>query len=399
MKNQLIKILIIISLIECKTHYDNNNEELGLITLYILNTQKYGRYGQSSVSLDNDTILIIGGQDGYRIQNDLSIYDPNRNLVYQVGQMRTRRSNFKSVRLLDGRVLIVGGVTLPVNEGENQGVTDQTEIYDPITNSIILGPKLNQARADFTLDLLNDGRVLVVGGRGSDTVLRSVEIFDPNTMTMNQLGNMNFNRFLHTSTMLNNGKILIIGGLDNSRLTIGTTELFDPNTMNFTQSGNLSVSRMLHTANLLPNNNVIVIGGHKVTDPPYAINTKVMEVFDSGSNLFSSVGNITGFRSGHTSNLISNDELLLCGGEQIVKGLPILSSCEVYNLATYSVVEKGEMLSKRSFHSAHNISNSRMFISSGFKGVDLESGIPNASKTSEIYDYTSHRSTSVNGDL
>ncbi len=394
---KIIKLiyLIIFTLAECKSH---NEDNLELMTLYLLNTQRFGRYGHSSELLENESILIMGGQNGYKVQNDLSIYESNKNTVFQIGKMRTNRSNFKSVRLLDGRVFIVGGRITAVNVGENSTVTDFTEIYDPKTNSVIEGPKLNQGRSDFTMDILDDGRVIIAGGK-AETVLKSVEIFDSNTMTINLLGNMNFNRYLHTSTKLNNGKILFIGGLDNLQLTIGSTEIFDPNTMSFTQSGNLSVPRVLHTSNLLSNNKIIVTGGYKVNNPPYVSNTKVIEIFDPVTNTFTSVGNITEFRSGHSSNIISSNEMLLCGGEQIVSGIPILSSCEIYNLVSYSVIRSSEMLSKRSFHTTHIISNSKVFIASGYDRVNLDTGIPNANKTSEIYNIDQNSFIPVYGDL
>ncbi|ULH30900.1 Kelch repeat-containing protein [Leptospira weilii] len=263
MKYLFVKFLIGAFLfLQCNPSDDDDTKKLGLLALLLINAQKYGRYGHVSVPIGNN-ILIIGGQNGFKVYNDIFQFDPIQNTIFQVNSMRFARSNFKSIRLLDGRVFIVGGNPSPLSAASNAAPPlIQTEIYDPLTNSIISGPNLNQGRSDFSLDLLNDGRVLIAGGK-ADSILRSVELFDPTNLTIAPAGNLNFNRCLHTSTKLNNGKILIIGGLDNGQATVATSELFDPTTLTFSSSGSLSVSRTLHVANLLSNGNVLVTGGYK----------------------------------------------------------------------------------------------------------------------------------------
>ncbi|PJZ27880.1 Kelch repeat-containing protein [Leptospira kmetyi] len=399
MKYLIPKILIgTILFLQCNPTNKDNTEELGIIALLLMNAQKYGRYGHVSVSVGND-ILIIGGQNGYKTYNEIFEFDPIQNLIFQVNSMKFARSNFKAVRLLDGRVFIVGGDPSPLSAASNAAPQlNQTEIYDPITNSIISGPSLIQGRSDFSMDLLNDGRVLIAGGK-ANSALKSAELFDPNSLTLIPVGNLNFNRCLHTSTKLNNGKILMIGGLDNSQITVATSELFDPSTLTFTSSGNLSVSRTLHTSNLLANGNVLVTGGYRVTTPPFASNTKVVELYDSTLNTFSYVGNLSEFKVSHTATSTASNRILLCGGNQILSGSPILSSCELYDTGSISVVGSGQMQSKRSSHIANIVNGSKVLIASGFDRVDSSSGIPLSNKTSELFDFNQFTSASVFGDL
>jgi hypothetical protein len=54
---------------------------------------------------------------------------------------------------------------------------NSTEIFDPRTNQLTAGPKLNHARTGHSSTLLADGRVLVAGGRLDD----SAELFDATT--------------------------------------------------------------------------------------------------------------------------------------------------------------------------------------------------------------------------
>jgi len=72
------------------------------------------------------------------------------------------------------------------------------------------------ARIHHTASLLNDGTVLLAGG---DTLSGSTfngvstsELFDPTSGTFSPTGSMGTDRTFHTATLLNDGKVLVIGG-------------------------------------------------------------------------------------------------------------------------------------------------------------------------------------------
>ncbi|ULH30896.1 kelch repeat-containing protein [Leptospira weilii] len=138
---------------------------------------------------------------------------------------------------------------------------------------------------------------------------------------------------------------------------------------------------------------------YKVTTPPFVSNTKVVELYDSGLNTFSSVGNISEFRVGHTAVSTASNRIILCGGNQILTGSPILSSCELYDTGSMTVVGSGQMQTKRSGHTANLVNGSKIFIASGFDRVDTSTGIPGANKSSELFDFNQFTSTSVYGEL
>jgi hypothetical protein len=84
--------------------------------------------------------------------------------------MLRRRNAHTATVLLDGTVLICGGY-----ETES---ADTTEIYDPESNSFLVGPELNHARCSHFAALLSDGNVLVGGGCMS---YETTEIYYPET--------------------------------------------------------------------------------------------------------------------------------------------------------------------------------------------------------------------------
>ena len=68
--------------------------------------------------------------------------------------MGTPRSGYTTVRLLDGRVLVVGGA---------DGVENDTsaELYDPTNGTWTATGSMLKPRGGFAATLLRDGRVLV----------------------------------------------------------------------------------------------------------------------------------------------------------------------------------------------------------------------------------------------
>src|SRR6266508_471155 len=71
------------------------------------------------------------------------------------GDMALGRAGASAVRLADGRVLVSGGT----NEG---GVTASVERYSPTAGGFLATPSMENARANHTSTMLEDGRVLVV---------------------------------------------------------------------------------------------------------------------------------------------------------------------------------------------------------------------------------------------
>jgi len=86
--------------------------------------------------------------------------------------MLLARSNHASVTLNDGRVLVAGGTTA-------SAPTNETEIYDPFTNTWTVGNPMAASRSGHTATLLKDGRVLIAGGTGSGAPGTTIEIFNP----------------------------------------------------------------------------------------------------------------------------------------------------------------------------------------------------------------------------
>src|ERR1043166_1425237 len=119
---------------------------------------------------------------------------------------------------------------------------------------------MNSGRSNHTATLLQDGRVLGVGGIiGSQ---QPAEVYNPTIGQWSNTGSLGFDLAYHTATLLRDGKVLIAGGTSGA-LGGDSTEatLYDPATATFTATGSMSTSRSEHTATLLVSGDVLVAGG------------------------------------------------------------------------------------------------------------------------------------------
>ncbi|WP_437304005.1 Kelch repeat-containing protein [Sorangium sp. So ce388] len=115
-----------------------------------------------------------------------------------VPSMSTPRAEHTATVLQDGRVLVVGGFT-EVDDGSPYaartavGLT-AVEIYDPATRTWSPAAPLQQGRRGHAAVLLPDGQVLVAGGRfrseQSGTEIRSAELYDPTSNTWTKVGSL-----------------------------------------------------------------------------------------------------------------------------------------------------------------------------------------------------------------
>ncbi len=215
------------------------------------------------------------------------------------GAMNTARSAHTATRLNDGRVLVAGGRSLA---GQT---TKSAEIYDPATDRWVPTGDLVEARSGHSAVLLKDGRVLVVG-------FQSAEAFDPTTGKWTSTGDMavkgsNASYSSASVTLLANGKVLVAGGFSGSlSFARNGAEMFDPATGMWSATGAMNYSRNSHSATVLPNGKVLIAGGiNRLDVPPFA------ELYDPTTGTFTTTANL----NGRVTAQLPNGRLLLIGGE------------------------------------------------------------------------------------
>src|SRR5262245_41743671 len=88
-----------------------------------------------------------------------------------------------------------------------------TMLYGMLCEAQIIGTgQLGTARRGHTATLLQDGKILIVGGDNATGLVDAAEIFDPIAVTSsNTPSNPAFLRTDHTATLLLDGRVLITG--------------------------------------------------------------------------------------------------------------------------------------------------------------------------------------------
>ena len=287
------------------------------------------------------------------------------------GSLNAPRSLHTATLLNNGKVLIVGG--------DGNGFQASAEIYDPPTGTFTHTSLLNPNRYYHTATLLNNGMVLIVGGVGTNGFLASAELYDPTTGIFTPTGSLNTARYQHRAALLNNGKVLITGGLSGSG-QLASAELYDPATGVFTPTGGLIAPRYSHTATLLNNGKVLIVGGFGNGFFASA------ELYDPATGIFSTTGTPNFGRVYHTATLLNNGKVLIAAG---FGGSGDLANGELYDSATGTFTPTGNLNTPRYGHAATLLSNGLVLISGGADNQNV--GLASA----ELYDPASGNFTST----
>ena len=244
--------------------------------------------------------------------------------------MHSPRESHTSTLLADGRVLITGGLTGPAANG-SAGVTlaafrlvettanvlKTAEVYDPATGTFSTTGSMSSIRDQHTATLLDDGRVLVVGGGGEGYAsVSSADLYDPATGTFSKTGSMKKGRWLQAATLLHDGRVLITGGRSPNDSVYASAEIFDPATGRFSSTGTMDDGRQQHTATLLQDGRVLVAGGYWSDGQNWRVLSST-EVYDPATGTFSPTGSMGAPRDSHTATLLDDGRVLIAGGEDI----------------------------------------------------------------------------------
>jgi len=333
----------------------------------------------ATLLLPSGKVLVAGGlvsdpAGGFSNVGSAELYDPATGLFVETGSMTTGRRLHTATLLLDGKVLLAGGVS-PAGD-----LVTSAELYDPTTGTFAATGSMVAARLDHTATLLQpSGKVLIVGGNLPDGTTASAELYDPATGTFTKTGDTIIARDGHTATLLQSGKVLIAGG---SGFNAVNTELYDPATGTFGDTGAMVKNRNGHTATLLASGKVLVAGGLSPGHPTTL--EASAELYDPATGTFSDTGSMTIFRDDHTATLLQSGKVLVAGGVTVdSSGESVAaSSADLFDPDTNTFAATGSMVFGREGQTATLLlpPSGKVLVAGGFDTAG------NAVSSAELYD-------------
>ncbi|MFG0320194.1 MAG: kelch repeat-containing protein [Planctomycetota bacterium JB042] len=219
------------------------------------------RMASTATLLDDDLVLVTGGlTPARRACAFVSIVDVKHGTIEALAPLSEARASHTATRLVDGRVLVAGGV------GRRS-----TELFDPATRRFAPGPSLRHVRDDHRATRLADGSVLVTGGQDArGRSRRTSERFVPGDDAFVSGPDLTSARADHAQVLLADGRVVLLGGEDddgrNVDVVLDAVEAFDPDSSRFVPLAPLSMPRDDHAAVVLRDGRICVVGGQTTGD-------------------------------------------------------------------------------------------------------------------------------------
>ena len=314
-------------------------------------TIKGGLSGHVAVTLLDGRVLVAGGLGRRGILDSARVWDPSTATSRKTGRLGEARTSAAGVRLPDGRVLVVGG-------DARGGPVRTAELWDPESGTFSPAGELEEARVKADAIALADGRVAVIGGSGPGEVT-SIEVWDPEAAGFHTAGVLPESRADHASVLLPDGRVLITGG-ESERGPLDSALLWDPATGDVTGAGKMLVDRYDHTATVLPDGRVIIIGGWTERS---TVVTADAEIWDPATSTFVTAGSMAVPRASHSATPLPDGRVLVVGGAGNYGRYPVAG--EVWDPELGHFALSGPLTFGREGHTASLLLDGRVLVVGG----------------------------------
>lgn len=241
-----------------------------------------------------------------------------------IGNISEAKGQITTQRLLDGRILLVGGVSVAGN------TLPTVEILNPDTGTTVLFPPLNQSLMGMAICANSDGTVYVSGGKtivGSPTVNTqfSNRIYKINStnQTVEELPfTLQKRRYGHSMVCLSNGDLLVSGGqfqvgTDHTAITNDHeyVSIQNGNTTVLNSSANFPMNTIFHFAEYDSFKQRVLFFGGKDRIDPFAAYSNSISTLDLNSQVLSTLPAVfSTARSNVTSMILPGNDRLVLGG-------------------------------------------------------------------------------------
>ena len=252
-----------------------------------------GRDSDNGILLPDGRVLIVPGYGHLPIE----MYDPHSGRFDVVADVPSNAMISTATLLPSGKVFVTA--------------MEHTGVFDPATGTFPSIVAMDDRCRLHTATLLKDGRVLIVGGISGgieDGLVGRNLIYDPSTRSFSEAGDLQFDRIFHKAVLLQDGRVLIIGGIAGEGPFVHTAEMYDPETNAFSPAGVSAIDPL--AATLLPSGKVLLMR---------SINGDIA-MYNPATHEFSPTGHSIGWRSQPTVTLLTDGRVMVAGGSKDKEG-------------------------------------------------------------------------------
>jgi hypothetical protein len=183
------------------------------------------RVYHTATLLDDGRVLIVGGHRGrvpdIEVFSSTEIFDPLTGTFSPSDSMEVARHQHEAVKLPDGRVLVMGGS----DQRERAGRYRSAEVYDPEVGEFVAVGDMSARRFKIngSAVVLENGNALVAGGADR------LEVFNARHGSFSQAGGAIGSELSDaTATLLDDGRVLILGGDPKDPESYANAWLYEP---------------------------------------------------------------------------------------------------------------------------------------------------------------------------
>ncbi len=309
------------------------------------------------------------------------------------GALSAPRADHTATRLVDGRILVAGGIT-----PDAVGGTKTAELYDPASGRWSPTGTMVVGRVKHAAVLLRDGRVLVVGGYSDNADpafvgAANAELYDPARGTWRAAAAPPRPAGLAVATALADGRALVVAAP-----TVGTPPdartidafLYDPAADRWASFGPVGVGDEFPAVAALGDGRALLLGSagyeNDGTTPAFLL--------DPATGAMTAT-RMPGARGGATLSALPDGRVLAVGGASLRRGsdgvttATPLASTAIFDPATGGWTEGAGLTTARSGHTATTLSDGRVLI------VAAAADTGQGPATAELYDPPSRTWTAL----
>jgi hypothetical protein len=333
----------------------------------------HARTGFDSVVLGDGSVLAVGddfacfpgpAQEG---SERAERYDPETDTWTEAPSLDKPRKTFATVRLADGRALVIGGV-------DAEDASDSsTKLFDPATGTWTDGPLLEVARGDPLAATLTEGEVIVASASfvGETSGATTIEMLDPGAETWSSQTPIRAQTVL-SLIPLADGRVMAIrsgGGLG--------ILLFDPAGDRSWQS--IDPPTVVRLSRIVPLDGGDVLAfGYQDLAVGRSPSTRV-ERLDVSTNTWSEVAPMSMPREGAMITALADGRLLVAGGATTTEIEPearALETTEIYDPMADQWTAGPDLLEPRKDGSGLLLGDGSVFVHGGDASFNVNGDVP-----------------------